>query len=197
MRMKAHLKPFTDTPNGHLNRWVQIVNRLDIPSETDVVENTIMLNRPYYMNIVSLTNDTKKCIRYSEYTYTDGSKINGKTGAGVKIFILNKIIYRQSYSLPSNASIFQAELEAIRQAAAFFNRNNTHYPAKYIKILVDSQATLKALSGNSIKSETVRRTIQELLTLGFDIPRLTLAWIKAHVGYEYNELAAALPNKGL
>ena len=197
MRTKPHLQPFTDTPNGHLNRWVQIVNRLDIPRETDVVENTIMLNRPYNVNIVSLTNDTKKYIRHSEYTaYTDGSKIDGKAGAGVIIYKLNEIIYRQSYSLPSNASIFQAELEAIRQAAAFFNRNKIRYPAKYIKILVDSQAALKALSGNSIKSETVRRTIQELSTLGFDIPRLTLAWIKAHVGYEGNELADHAAKQG-
>ena len=51
MRTKAHLQPFTDTPNGHLNRWVQIVNRLDIPRETEVVENTIMLNRPCNANI--------------------------------------------------------------------------------------------------------------------------------------------------
>ena len=94
------------------------------------------------------------------------------------------------------ASIFQAELEAIRHAAAFFNQNKTRYPAKYIKILVDSQAALKALRGNSIKSETVRRTIQELSTLGFDIPRLTLALIKAHVGYEGNELADHAAKQG-
>ena len=135
MRTKAHLQPFTDTPYGHLNRWVQIVNRLDIPRETDVVENTIMLNRPYNVNIISVTNDTKKYIRHSEYiAHTDGSKIEGKTGAGVIICKLNEIIYRQSYSLPSNASIFQAELEAIRQAAAFFYRNKIRYPARYIKI---------------------------------------------------------------
>ena len=107
--------------------------------------------------------------------YTNGSKIDGKTGACVIIFKLNEIIYRQSYSLPSNASIFQADLEAISQAAAFFNWNKIHYPDKCIKILVDSQAALEALSGKSIKSVTVRRTIQELLTLGFDIPRITLA----------------------
>ena len=175
MRIKAHLKPFTDTPNGHLNRWVQIVNRLDIPSETDVVENTIMLNRPYNMNIISLTNDTKKYIRHSEYkAYTDGSRIDSKTGAGVIIFKLNEIIYRQ----------------------LFVNRNKKRHPAKYIKILVDSQAPQKALSGNSIKSETVSRTIQELSTQGFDIPRLTLACIKAHIDYESNELVDHAAKQG-
>ena len=30
MRTKAHLQPFTETPNGHLNRWAQIIERLNI-----------------------------------------------------------------------------------------------------------------------------------------------------------------------
>ena len=34
----------------------------------------------------------------------------------------------------------------------------------------------------------VRRTVEELSKLGFEIPRLTLTWIKAHVGHEGNEL---------
>ena len=107
---------------------------------------------------------------------------------------MNEIIYRQSYSLPSRASIFQAELEAIRQAASFFNRNKVRYPAKYNKILVDSQAA--ALSNNSVISETVQRTICERSQLGYDIPRLTLTWIKAHVGYEVNELADIAAKQG-
>ena len=57
------------------------------------------------------------------YEYTDGSKIDDKTGAGIIVYKDNEFIYRQSYSLPDRASIFQAELEAIRLAAAFFNRN--------------------------------------------------------------------------
>ena len=70
------------------------------------------------------------------------------------------------------------------------------YPAKYIRILVDSQAALKALSSNSVKSETVQRTICELSKLGYEIPRLTLAWIKAHVGYEGNELVDITAKQG-
>ena len=195
IRTRSHLQPFA--PNGHLNKWAQIVDRLNLQEETDIIENTTTLNRPYNVNIVSLTNDTKKYIGHSEYTaYTDGSKIDNKTGAGIIIYKKNDIIYRQSYSLPSRASIFQAELEAIRQAASFFNRNKVRYPAKYIKILVDSQAALKALRNNSVKSETVHRTICELSKLGYEIPRLTLTWIKAHVGYEGNELADLAAKQG-
>ena len=197
MRTKSHLHTYTDIPNGHLNKWAKIVEKLNLQEETDIIENKTSLNRPYNVNIVSLTNDTKKYIRHSEYTaYTDGSKINDKTGAGIIIYKQNEIIYRQSYSLPGSASIFQAELEAIRQAAAFFNRHKTRYPAKYVKFLVDSQAALKAVNSSDIKSETVQRTIRELSKLGSDIPRLTLAWIKAHVGYEGNELADTAAKQG-
>ena len=42
----------------------------------------------------------------------------------------------------------------------------------------------------------MRQTIQELSTLGFDVPRLTLAWIKAHLGYEGNELANQAAKQG-
>ena len=67
--------------------------------------------------------------------------------------------------------------------------NKRRYPAKFIKILVDSQAALKALCSKDIKTEMVRRTVEELSKLGFEIPQLTLTWIKAHVGHEGNELA--------
>ena len=77
LRTKTHLQPDSDTPNGHLKRREQIVSLFDIPSNTDVIENTVMLNRPFNVNIVSLNDDSKKYIQHSEYTaYTDGSKID-------------------------------------------------------------------------------------------------------------------------
>ena len=140
IRTRAHLQPFTNSPKGHLNKWAHIVDQLNLPMDTDKIENTTTINRPYNANIVSLSNDTKKYIGHSEYTaYTDGSKIDGKTGAGI-------IIYK--------------------------------------------------LANNTVKSETVHRTIGELSQLGYDIPRLTLTWIKAHVGYEGNEMADLAAKQG-
>ena len=60
IRTRPHLQPFADTLNGHLNKWSQVVDRLNLPEETDIMENTMTLNQPYNVNIVSLTNDTKK-----------------------------------------------------------------------------------------------------------------------------------------
>ena len=37
IRMKSHLQPFTDTP-GHLNKWAQIVDRLNLQADTDIIE---------------------------------------------------------------------------------------------------------------------------------------------------------------
>ena len=61
--------------------------------------------------------------------------------------------------------------------------NRRRYPAKFIKVMVDSQAALKALCGKDINTEMVRQTAEELSKLGFEIPQLTLTWIKAHVAH--------------
>ena len=57
MRTRTHLQPFTDAPGGYLNKWAQIIERLNLQEDTDIIENTT-LNRPYNVNIVSLINDT-------------------------------------------------------------------------------------------------------------------------------------------
>ena len=91
MRTKSHLQQLADTPEGYLNKWAQIVDRLQIKDETDIIENTTTLNHPYNVNIVSLSNDTKKYIRHSEYrAYTDRSKIDHRTGAGIIIYKHNE-----------------------------------------------------------------------------------------------------------
>ena len=44
LRTKSHLQPYSDTPNGHLKRWEEIVSQFDIPSNTDVIENNVMFS---------------------------------------------------------------------------------------------------------------------------------------------------------
>ena len=106
IRTRAHLQPFAKSPKGHLNKWAHIVDQLNLPIETDKIENTATLNHPYNANIASLSNDTKKYIGHSEYTaYTDGSKIDGKIGAGIIIYRQKEILYRQSYSLSSKQNL--------------------------------------------------------------------------------------------
>ena len=59
-----------------------------------------------------------------------------------------------------NASIFQAEVEAVRQASIFFNIDKARYLDKFIKILVDS--------GNA--KSTMCQGHKKLSKLDFEIP---------------------------
>ena len=55
---------------------------------------------------------------------------------------------------------------------------------------------MKALCGKDIKTEKVQRTVEEQSNLGFEIPQLTLTWIKARVGHEGSELADETAKQG-
>jgi ribonuclease HI len=62
----------------------------------------------------------------------------------------------------------------------------------YVKILSDSQAALLALNQNSFKSQAVYNTALKLNELASKSKKVTLVWIKAHVGHEGNEKADQL-----
>ena len=98
-------------------------------------------------------------------------------------------------NLRKNASIFQAEAAAI-QAAAENMLENTTPKTKYIRIFSDSQAVLKALDKDTIKSRTILNARLALNKLSHQIHTLTLVWIKAHHGLEGNELADEYAKQG-
>ena len=58
---------------------------------------------------------------------------------------------------------------------------------RYINIFSDSQAALKSLVKNKVKSHVVGQTIRELNITGSFVDRLQLDWIKAHSDHEGNE----------
>ena len=61
-----------------------------------------------------------KHLRKSQTTiYTDGSKINNRTGSGFVIYHKNIIIYRDNRRLPDSCTVFQAEIEAINLAGKY------------------------------------------------------------------------------
>ena len=100
-------------------------------------------------------------------------------------------------TLNKECTVYQAELEAIRRAAKVLNENGKNWKIKYVKIFSDSMSSLQALDSIKKTSKTVRDAAIELNKLATVTKRLTLCWIKAHVGHQGNEIADKLAKRAL
>ena len=132
--------------------------------------------------------------------FTDGGRFKDKTGCGFLVADQRRHhLLSKSFRLPDYASVFQAEISAVWQAAAALT-SNTDLDLRYVKIFVDSQAALRALCRPLIKSRIVLLAIEALNKLAMQTKRLTLVWIPAHRGFfgntqadTYAKLGVALP----
>ena len=150
--------------------------------------NDRVWNKHYRVNTDSFDGKRKHVVR-SEYTiYTDGSKIDKKVGSRAVIYYKNKIIATILNQLPDTATVFQAELIGIKTGCEFFFDNPDHTP-KYVKIISDSQAVQLALDSCKFTSSTALNTAEAVSNLAWISRKVTLAWTKAHVGTEGNEMA--------
>ena len=62
--------------------------------------------------------------------------------------------------MPNTSTVFQAEIEAISHACHYTLANPLELGIKYIKILSDSQAAIKALNKPRITSQSVLTTLE-------------------------------------
>ena len=120
--------------------------------------------------------------------FTDGSRVDGLAGAG--FYFLDKTqeldVTECSFHLGQTTTVFQAELFALTKAAEYITENAP--PNQEAYIFVDSQAALKAVGANFVTSRSVSDCIAALNRAAAG-RRLTLRWVKAHVGI-HNEKAA-------
>ena len=123
--------------------------------------------------------------------YTDGSKMDGKVGAGVLILKDGSTIHETLVRLPDLSTVYQAEVLAIKVAA---NVLSTLPSLTSVKIYVDSQAALRTLQTDFVKSKTALQMILAMNEVRHD--SLTFVWTKAHVGNEGNERADVLTKAG-
>lgn len=124
------------------------------------------------------------------FWYTDGSKTDDGSGAGIYSEAL-----KQNISLPLGryTTVFQAEIHAIETCI----RENLRrlFIGRRIYILSDSQAALKALACCRITSKLVWDCLQNLKLLA-KRNKVTLVWVPGHKGIAGNERADELARMG-
>merc|ERR1711994_76899 len=126
--------------------------------------------------------------------YTDGSKKNERTGAGIVFYEAGIPIERKGQALfyasrllrPN--SVFQAEVWAIKKAAELMleQLEDAQIPTELqwinegyeVKFYSDSQAALKALKAVTIKSQLVFDTVETLNSLAAHLGSVTLKWVR-------------------
>jgi ribonuclease HI len=134
--------------------------------------------------------------------YTDGSKITRQTGAGWLIThklneTTTKLLAKNSQYLGTTTTVFQAEMFAILQAAetCLDLINNGVIHNQNIFFITDSQASIKALNKNMVRTSLLQQCTQALQIIS-STNTISLQWIKAHVGHEGNEEADTLAKMG-
>ena len=128
--------------------------------------------------------------KYHQYQaiYTDGSKATNRVAAAA---------YGRDASLqarlPDDASIFTAELQALKMAFDLIETSNGH---QFI-VFTDSLSSLLALKGHELKHPSVtalREAYSNLVQLQKSV---VLAWVPSHVGIQGNEKVDALAKEAL
>ena len=160
-----------------------------IPKETvlDRRFRTIIEARSEAVNRAELSTSD------SVQIFTDGSKRNNITGAGLCVYDKGHENHAESFYLGNMCTVFQSELFAIYRAAQWaISHINT--PSDII-ILSDSQAGIKALSSTSINSIQVKTIISALNELGKS-NSVSVRWVPGHMGVPGNERADELAREG-
>ena len=193
LRVKNISKPIWDeigTNNGkfgHLLMCKKDLSNLGITLVEEDRDNFLNIDRKYIVDLDSKRfglphyDSTLKC-------YTDGSRMNGKTGYGYIISDGDYIMKESNGFIGDNASVFQAEITAIQQACLELSKFEGD-----ITIFTDSMSSVDALCKLKIKSKVVANCIQELNKLA-NGRKVTIHWIRAHTndccGNEYADAAA-------
>ncbi|KAL7725515.1 hypothetical protein ACLKA6_010085 [Drosophila palustris] len=114
--------------------------------------------------------------------YTDGSKTEEGTGAGV---YASDPAVQLSFRLPDWCSVFQAEIYAVWQAIKLIY--TLEGPARNISIYIDSQAVIKALSTNTVKRKLTRNTAAALSITPSDSSGCQDTWKCLRYGGPYQD----------
>ena len=133
-------------------------------------------------------NEIKDEHSYCTPIYTDGSKDNDRVGCAA---IINNISIKQR--LPSNASIFTAEIKAIDLALdAITESEDDHFI-----IFSDSLSVLLSLENKKLDNPLVVNLSHKLHLLSIAHRTIFFCWIPSHIGIRGNEAADVAAKESL
>ena len=119
-------------------------------------------------------NEIKDQYSYCTPIYTDGSKDNDRVGCGL---IINNLSIKQR--LPSNASIFTAEVTAIDLALdTIAESDDDHFI-----IFSDSLSVLLSLHDKKMDNPLILQLLQKLHHFSCAHKTIHLCWIPSHIGF--------------
>ncbi|GBL80327.1 hypothetical protein AVEN_92243-1 [Araneus ventricosus] len=119
---------------------------------------------------------------FGNVIYTDGSKIQNRVGCAFVYFQENDEIFSELFRLSDEATVFLAEVVAIRQAVKYIIGRQL----MQAKIISDSRSALMFLASvheRRVIINEIKDNIKEYLR------DIQLIWIRAHRGFEGNESA--------
>ena len=125
-------------------------------------------------------NEIKDEHSYFTPIYTDGSKDNNRVGCSA---IVNNINIKQR--LPSNASIFTAEVTAIDLALDAIAKSDDDY----FIIFSDSLSVLLSLNNRKMDNPLILKLLLKIHHLSCAHKTIHLCWIPSHIGIRGNEAA--------
>ena len=157
-------------PVPHINteQWATKANIIHLNSDLSKADCTVAL----LQDALSIINNYPDHEPY----YTDGSKMESRTGAGIHSASLSR-----GFRLPNDYSVFDAELFAIFAAIEHILQEE-----KSAILFSDSRSSLEAIKNCSHKHPLVLKICKLILTSPISI---YLAWIPSHIGIPGNERA--------
>ena len=176
---------------GHMSILNKIPNWEYLAHGTDMTLKAYDFDKPFSTTILEREGWSIEKLHIGKNDsvwYTDGSKTEEGTGFGV---------YgprtRISCSLGKTSTIFQAELEAVRNCITLL-RDRKPLGQRFT-IMSDSQAVIKALTNVESDSKLVRECLSAIKQLTVR-NKLRICWVPGHIGVEGNEIADELARKG-
>ncbi|KAH9511331.1 hypothetical protein DERF_009800 [Dermatophagoides farinae] len=144
--------------------------------------------RTGYTQMLNHNQIDEKILGDGIYIFTDGSKLDNRTGAASVFTANGQVIEQHQWRLADGCSVFQAELIAIKESISRSMQMN--YSS--ISIFSDSKSSLESIA-NRMNCHPIVFDINKQIDIlrGKNITT-TLHWIKAHNNYKWNEMADEL-----